>query len=515
MPSARASKNLLAQILCGRLDTAVAESAAQEDAFALFSVQQAERVPVWKAMVEELEQDATKKNPYEMVVNGLTERQVHLQFMEEEANEAKEGVPPRHKVSASTFMMEGLGIEDEQRRVRVQAELKKAQTTAQQINMGAMRNKLNRRLARFRQLQATYMPAAIVDLARHNAAQEELAEDVPNVIWDASLGSMASKIHCVMPSAGALVRLRNQLHVKARLINYKRIHARHQGPNMRVRTVVARNESKIRLHSEKYQAGWKARLALARGDTSKVGRQRLRKEDIRLMEDAEELSKKAEKEHARAERRRQKEAELRASGEMVPEEEVSEEEQEVEEGEQEQRMRGRENRRQLSWIWTSTGTTGTDAELEDALRIEWAKAYTRVRRWREEVRLLKEEFRHVPLLLEYEGAVWQARAGIVDISSMSLAVAQGLIAYAACQEAMYVGLAARARTTEMEPKTMRGRKRQAPRVRVREQDVSESEEEEGKDMDDEDEEDDWGHCQRREDLTKICTRKIKSKHKFY
>ncbi|KAJ7233795.1 hypothetical protein C8J57DRAFT_1249691 [Mycena rebaudengoi] len=454
--------------------SAVAESVVQEDAFALFSLQQAEHIPIWKQMVDEFEQDRTKKNPYELVVNGLTEHQVHLQFMEEEAKEARKGLPSRHEVSASTFIMEGLGIEDEQRRVRVQAELKKAKTTAQQINMGAMCTKLNRQ-----------------SLGRHNAATEELAEDVP-VLLPSALTATERESGCVsglldientMHDAqcrGALIRLRIQLHIKAHLLNYKRIHARHQGPNTR-----ARNKSKIRLHSEKYQAMWKARLVLVEGDSSKVGWQRLRKEDIRLMEDAEELSRKAEKERAQAERRRQKEEELRASGEMALEKEVevSADEEDVEDGEV--RTRGGENRQQLSWIWTSAGTTGTDAELENgefyfiflSLRIEWAKAYTRVRRWREEVRLLKEEFRRVPLSLEYEAEVWKAHAAVMDLDSMSLPVAQGLIAYAGQQAEM-----------------------QAPRVRVRGQDVSESEEEEGEDTDDEEDEAEQGHINSDEEL---------------
>ncbi|KAJ7055412.1 hypothetical protein C8F01DRAFT_1258585 [Mycena amicta] len=56
-----------------------------------------------------------------------------------------------------------------------------------------------------------------------------------------------------------------------------------------------------------------------------------------------------------------------------------------------QQLQG-ESRRVMLWIWTTTGTAGTDVELEDALRIEWCKAYARVRRWREEVHILQEEW---------------------------------------------------------------------------------------------------------------------------
>jgi hypothetical protein len=63
--------------------------------------------------------------------------------------------------------------------VRVQAELKKAGTTTQQINMKALRSKLNRGIARFRTLQSTYTPGAIQVLAKQLEPAEELAESVP------------------------------------------------------------------------------------------------------------------------------------------------------------------------------------------------------------------------------------------------------------------------------------------------------------------------------------------------
>jgi hypothetical protein len=93
----------------------------------------------------------------------------------------------------------------------------------------------------------------------------------------------------------ALPRLRNQLHIKSWFLLYKKHNAYHQGMNTRSRTIVARNEMKIRLHSEKFQMAWKARLKIAGGDEALVGWPQLKKEDIRCMQDAEELSRNAEK----------------------------------------------------------------------------------------------------------------------------------------------------------------------------------------------------------------------------
>jgi hypothetical protein len=187
-------------------------------------------------------------------------------------------------------------------RVRIQAELKKAGTTAQKIDILALRTKLSWGIVQFRKLQATYTPGALQVLARIEARPGELPEDSPLMLPSAmpeaerEVGCMASVqlieglAHDAQCSA-SLVRLHNELHIKSRFMTYKQNHSRHQGANTRSRTLVARNESKIRLHSEKYQAAWNAMRLLEGGDPAKVGWQLLRKEDIRMMEDAEELTK--------------------------------------------------------------------------------------------------------------------------------------------------------------------------------------------------------------------------------
>ncbi|KAJ7743970.1 hypothetical protein B0H14DRAFT_3514759 [Mycena olivaceomarginata] len=100
-----------------------------------------------------------------------------------------------------------------------------------------------------------------------------------------------------------------------------------------------------------------------------------------------------------------------------------------------------ESRRGVSWIWMGAGMTGTDTELEDALRIEWAKAYARARRWKEEVRLLTEEFRRLPISLEFEADLWRERASAVQK-----------------QEVLFRDIAAWARQTETATKVARGKR---------------------------------------------------------
>ncbi|KAJ7852858.1 hypothetical protein B0H13DRAFT_1904401 [Mycena leptocephala] len=464
----------LAESLRRRLDVALEQQIVQREALKAFSEQQQERVEGWKTMVHEYEEDSGKKNPYEAVVSGLTEAQVRLQFQQEEEEEARRGVPAKHKVSASTFMVECLDVEEEQRRVRVQAELKKAQTTAQQIDMSSLRTKLIRRLERLRKMQGTYSPASMMALESREAPADELPENeplfLPSALSEAERATGCSKglleMELLLRDAqcrGALVRLRNQLHIKARYLNYKMLHARHQGANTRSRTIVNRNETKIRLHSEKYQAAWGAMMAITGGNESEVGWKKLRKEDIRCMQDADDLARKEEKRKKAVLKRKRKYQELLAHGETLAgwEDDVDENE---DDGVAEGRVAG-ESRREVSWIWTAAGASGTDAGFEDALRIEWAKAYARSRRWDEEVRHLKEEFRRLPISLEFEADLWDERLKQVPVGVLDVGYTQGMVAYAAKQAALFRDIAARARKTETEPKLMRGKKRpRAPMV---------------------------------------------------
>ncbi|KAJ7608099.1 hypothetical protein DFH06DRAFT_1149139 [Mycena polygramma] len=364
-----------AALLRWRLDIAIKEQAVQRQAFEAFSLQQADRVPVWKAMVELYERKPDEKNPYKMKISGTFRADRDggaLQFANEEAEEAKKGVPALHEVTSSSFINAGLDLEDQQRRVRVQAELKKAGTTAMQVNMKAIRVKLNHGICRFCKLQATYMPAALQVLSKRVAPEKELAEDVPLILPSALSEEDRKDAGC----------LRNQLHIKSRLLLYKKNNSRHQGMNTRSRTIVNRNESKIRLHSEKFQIAWEARLRLAGGDVLKVG------------------TRSSFPATLRSGGRRTRDF----YGELPPLPEDEEEEANMV-------TQGGENLCEISWIWTMAGMAGTDEELEDALRIEWAKAWARSRRWTEEVGLLQEEWKRLPPTYTHREREWIARKG--------------------------------------------------------------------------------------------------------
>ncbi|KAJ7126645.1 hypothetical protein C8R46DRAFT_926973 [Mycena filopes] len=361
-----------------RYDNARREQSEQRQLFDEFSREQAERVPEWKDWVDKFEQkcgDQSEddrpivKNPYEVKVAGLSEATVKLQFIEQEAEAARRGVPAVHNVSPSKFITLGLELEDEQRRIRVQAVLKKANTTAMQIDLKTLRTKLNRRILQFRKLQATYTPAALQLLEKQEIPEDALVEDIPLMLPSGMplearaagcLGGLAD-VEALMRHAqcgAALSCLRNQLHIKSRFCIYKKDQVRHQGAVTRSQAIVMRNETKIAQHSEKYQMAWEAIRVLGDGDPKSIGWEMLKKDDIRCMQDMEDVEKKAKRRALQEERMRRRNAELLAHGllpsEIDPGMVVDDESERV-----------AENRRKISWIWTIAGVGGTDADFAD------------------------------------------------------------------------------------------------------------------------------------------------------
>ncbi|KAJ7050384.1 hypothetical protein C8F01DRAFT_1264052 [Mycena amicta] len=486
----------LAALLRHRLDVAIEEKARQEEAFAIFSAQQQERVPEWKAMVQMFEQNGEAKNPYEPVSKGLTELQVREKFEEEEAEEAASGIPAIHETSSSGFILELLEAETEQRRITALVELKKAKSTSMKINLCRSWRRLNRHIATIRTLQATYSPVALQHLASLDLPQETLAEDVPLLPPSALTELQRSNGGCraglveleatfrEAQCRSALVSLHNHLHIKSQLLVYKTNQPRNQAANTCSRALVTRNESKILLFSRKYQAAWAALVSISGGEAA-VSWPRLRKADICCLEDAEDLSKKDLRQKKAEEKKRRQERELRAAG-IIPlvnpnssmaggnldsydesDDSMSGEGGTARPGRRVVRrpaessvIQSGESRRMPSWIWTMTGRSGTNEEIEEgpqyfssfprslptthpALRIEWAKSWAHVRRWTEEVLILEEEWRRLPLSFAFEEQGWIQRAQAAPVTEIPEEDAKGMIAYATKQVDVYRNLATR------------------------------------------------------------------------
>ncbi|KAF7299523.1 CxC2 domain-containing protein [Mycena indigotica] len=420
----------LPTLLRKRLDTAIHELARQQEAFQSFSSQQADNISRWKAFVEDFEADGSKPNPYQATVKGATEAQVRTDLDRQDEEQQAAGIRPIHDITPNS------------------------------------RRALNKRIDRLRILQATYTPASLQQLADLRLPQNTVAEKVPLLPPSVLTTTQRMNGGCVL----GLVEM-EKLHIKYRLLLYKRTQSHHQKTNTRSRTLVTRNEYKILLHSWKYQAAHSALVAIAEGNTSEVSWPCLHKDDIRCLEDSDELAKREVREKKAILRQAQRDEAMRKAG-IIPllsnrrdsRQSESSDEEDKSEFEEEPltlletfgssvtstsydgaAIQHGESRRTVSWIWSMTGRTETNEEMNEALRIEWAKAWARVHRWTEEVAILTEEWRPP-----------------VQISSASVANAEGLIAYAVKQADIYQNLQQWAEAIRTEPKLQKGVRQNRP-----------------------------------------------------
>ncbi|KAF7324857.1 CxC2 domain-containing protein [Mycena kentingensis (nom. inval.)] len=391
----------LAKLLRRRLENTKAELLKQEDSFRVFSAQQAEHVPGWLQMVKDYEADGEKPNPYaSSEPEGISEAAVRQALEEEDRKQAENGRAALHAVTPSEFIVLGLELEDEQRRVRTQAQLKRAaNSTGDTIHLKPLRKKLSKGIKRLRELQATYSPTSLVHLSSLHIGDDVPAEQVPLLLpsalskserhgcRDGLVGIESRLRHAQCKSA--LAQLRHQLHIKTRLLIYKKHQSRHQGANTRSRALVARNELKIKAHADMYR---ETRAALCELEDGVVWPPLLAS-DIRCLEDPDEISKREARNRRQLEIRLKRQTELVAEGLLAEEDlmEIGDETEESEEPPTKSKESSGESRRTVSWIWTMAATSGSEASLQDSIRVEWCRAYARTRRWKEEVRILEED----------------------------------------------------------------------------------------------------------------------------
>ncbi|KAF7321834.1 hypothetical protein MKEN_00705300 [Mycena kentingensis (nom. inval.)] len=211
--------------------------------------------------------------------------------------------------------------------------------------------------------------------------------------------------------------------------------------------------------------------------------------DIHCLEDRDDISKREHRNRRQLEIRLQRQMDLLAEGWITSEEVecVRDEDDEEEEGEdaavgRKTSKSSGESKYTISWIWTMAGQTGTDAALMDSLRVEWARAYARVRRWREEVRILEEETRRYPISMEYEAEQWIARSRAAIEMGGDARVVEGRVAYAAKQASVYRELVRRAEITRTEVWKGRGHKKDGERMATAEDTLMEEDGDEEADV---------------------------------
>lgn len=224
----------------------------------------------------------------------------------------------------------------------------------------------------------------------------------------------------------SLDRIRTHLYMKSGLTTYKQRHARHQQANTRSRETIDNNDVKIKIFQDKYNTARTALIALGANE-SELEWKPIKDADLRCLED-EEMDEKREARRLKLMKKMSKTGKNALENGAGP----------------------GQNSRVLSWIWEGAGrdpdvSTGLNEGAYPtpdlihwqpvtlisiiALRVQWAKARARSRRWHEEVNLLKEEMRRVLVFLEHKAAWWVER-GRAECREVSPELAEGLLAYA-------------------------------------------------------------------------------------
>lgn len=184
-------------------------------------------------------------------------------------------------------------------------------TAQQNADVLSKRSALRRRIAAIRSIQAIYMPAVprLLATEQHQLNTRRQVGSLPVAQQGKNDPSLPENATLFLPyqlsqadldgcTAGladmeerlrtgqmhdSLDKLRVQLHVKSRMVNFKGRHVRHQGPNTRIRKQLDVNDAKIIAFAEKYRAARRSKVALAGpGDWEREFRP-LAREDVTTM----------------------------------------------------------------------------------------------------------------------------------------------------------------------------------------------------------------------------------------
>jgi hypothetical protein len=164
--------------------------------------------------------------------------------------------------------------------------------------------KLSHSMARFQNLQATYMPVVthLLILCPPSSALEQpkvtslyLPSQLSAIqlsLCMPGLTDIEKKLHEAQCSS-SLEHLWDQLFIKTQFLVHKGLHLRHQAAGTWACALLNWNKVKIWLHVAKYRDACAALLKYHGDDTLSFEWEELKQEDIRWMEDPEALKKRA------------------------------------------------------------------------------------------------------------------------------------------------------------------------------------------------------------------------------
>ncbi|TFK81406.1 hypothetical protein K466DRAFT_502162 [Polyporus arcularius HHB13444] len=368
------------------------------------SLQKNYDIVAWEEEIKVWEADPfNHDDPYVVLSQGPTEAETLRALSEEEqVASALPGFMALHDVSPVGFVAMGLELEDV--KTRLLEDAKKA-TSSRIAGLFERRTALRRRMQKFRDLQAIYMPRAVALLAEDPSCRTdtELIETVrlglPSEISpsrrDAVCSCRLQEIEARLRESqcrDALQNIRNKLHTLDHLYLYKKTQVRHQGPNTRARGEITTQDVRKGRAVTKYRLAHRAKFALSgHGDWEKELRV-LNDEDVRGIQDDDPETEKKKRKRSRSDK------EIPAEG-----------------------------RRKISWIWRSSDLDDSE-DRNDSLKVEWFKSRARTMRWKEEIVLLLEEMRRVLATHSYDEERWRAHAK--TCAHQDPAIYEGMVAYA-------------------------------------------------------------------------------------
>ncbi|KAJ6448608.1 hypothetical protein DFH09DRAFT_965993 [Mycena vulgaris] len=427
-------------ILKRRMAEDIKEGKMHQEAFNAFDAGLSERKPElvaeWKVLVEKWEKEAhvegEKGSPYEYDEAVTTLKDVRLKLAQEEYARTGDGDEVECEDTPSTFISMGMEIEETQRQLAVTIRACGAHpSSTQQIDIMKRRALLRIRLAAFRKLQGTYMPKVRRYLSTSQRAIWDADNREPEATRLFMPSDLPSKIHrqkeCAKGLDGVEARLREA--EAGETLNHLR-----QG--LRTRTATTRFKARnwsgqraltrgqgilrqinIKIHASKLRYRY-ARQAILKLKLHGDWEHRLRvlaEDDVRgLNERTLTDEEKSQRERLVAMGQAPEEGGVAGLGDIV----------------------SGETHRTLSWIWyESSAKDNNDEKLHEALRVEWSKAYSRSRRWREDLVMVEEEMRRTIEFGEWAGKVWKLRASartkrLGTAAPISPEVAEGVRAYA-------------------------------------------------------------------------------------
>ncbi|KAJ7662673.1 hypothetical protein DFH06DRAFT_1325031 [Mycena polygramma] len=403
-------------------------------------------IPTWTAMAELWEKKPSEPNPFEMLRKDEHLAKVRHDLAVEAAAREKAGKEDadafRDDMHITEMISMGLQLEEQQRVLRFDARAVGLHPTDDQSRgMVERTTKLRRKIISWIDIQRGFFPVVDILRAREDAARARAART------QARPGLQAYEIKLWMPSAIAvqagmkslmqvplmrdaqdheyrlrvgqgnesLDEIRRQLLVRTHLYKDKDAWVRGVYQNTRSNDKIELCDERIRRMTSQYRD---ARVALVR-----LGRvleksewertlQPLLDEDVRGMPRA--TFGDPDRQKATAPRRRKTK---KARVEKPP--------------------------TTVSWIWIAQAQQlkpGETAAMNEALRIEWAKARARAHRWREEVDLLEEEMRRILQFFAWRSAWWMER--VEDRGLAAGAQREGETAYALRQAKLQADLGA-------------------------------------------------------------------------